>query len=58
MKMDLAIQVQILEKAACSSHSINILGNGMHPTLLFAAIIVGQTNLFNLYMATSLEGNL
>ena len=32
--MDMAIQVQILDKAVCISHSANILEKGMHPTIL------------------------
>ena len=31
--MDMATQVQILDKAVCISHSANTIGKGMHPTI-------------------------
>ena len=54
--MDTAIRVQILDEAACFSHSTNTLGKGMNPIIL---TIVGQTVLFSHDEATSLrEGKL
>ena len=49
-----------LNKAVCISHTANTLGKNMNPTILLPAMgkIVGQTELFNLGMATSLEGKL
>ena len=32
-EMDMATQVQILAEAVYISHSANILGKGMHPTM-------------------------
>ena len=36
--MDLAIQVQILNKAVCISHSVNTLVKGMNSTIFLPAI--------------------
>ena len=54
--MDLATYVQILDEAVWISHSSNTFGKVMHPLILFPAMgkIVGQTELFNLGMATDL----
>ena len=59
--MDMANLVQLLDKAVCILCSINTLGKGMNPTILFSAVdeLVRQTGLFNFGMATSLrEGKL
>ena len=55
--MNKANQVQILDKAVCISHNVNILGKGMNLIIPPPAIgkIVGQTGIFNLGMATGLE---
>ena len=50
-----------LNEVVCISHSANILGKGMHPTILPPAIgkIVGQTGFFHLHLTTGLgEGKL
>ena len=38
VEMDTVIQVQILDEAVSISHSANIIGKGIHPTLLLLAI--------------------
>ena len=52
-EMDRVTWVQNLYKADCISHSTNILGKGMNPTLLPMGKIVGQSGLFILAIATS-----
>ena len=49
-------RVQILNETVCISHSANILGKGMNPTILPPAIgkIVWQTGFFHLALVTSL----
>ena len=58
--MDPVKQVQILDEAISISLHTNALGKGMNPNILPPAKskIVMQTGLFNLGMATGLEGNL
>ena len=34
----MANQVQILDEAVCISYSTNLLGKGMHPTILLRAM--------------------
>ena len=55
-KMDMAVYVQILDKAVCISHSTNIYGKRMNPTILYPTMgtIVEQTQFFNFSDATSL----
>ena len=36
--MDMVTQVQILDKAVCISHSVNTLGKGMNPVILFSVM--------------------
>ena len=36
--MDTVIGVQNLDKAICISHRANILGKGMHPTILLTVM--------------------
>ena len=36
--MDMVTRIQILDQAVCISHSANILGKGMHPTILPLAL--------------------
>ena len=38
IKMNLATRVQIQYEVVCISHSVNILGKGMHPTILSPAM--------------------
>ncbi len=59
--MDTVTQVQILDEAVCISHSANILGKTMYPTIPSPAMgkIVRQAGVFSLSMVTSLgEGRL
>ena len=51
--MDMATQVQILDKTVCISNNANTLAKDMNPIILLQAI-VGQIGLFNLGMATGL----
>ena len=55
--MDTATWVQNLDETVCISHHANTLGKGMNPTILSLNMgkIVGQTELFNLGVATNLE---
>ena len=57
--MDKKARIQILDRIVCISQSDNTHRKGMHPTILFPAMgKIGQTQLFNLGMATGLgEGN-
>ena len=58
--MDSPTQVQTLSQAISISHSTNTVEKGMNSNILPPAMgkIVEQTGLFNLGMATSLEGKL
>ena len=53
-------RVQIQEEFVCISHTVNIVGKSMNPTILPPAIekIVEQTVPFNLGMANGQEGKL
>ena len=56
--MDTVTRVQILDEADCISYNTNTLGKGMNLLSNYGQI-VGQTELFNLGMATGLgEGKL
>ena len=46
MEMDMANQVQILDKAVCLSYNANTLGKGMNPTILPQAM--GKLNFLTL----------
>ena len=54
--MNVETRVQILCKAVCISHSTNTFGKDMNPNYSLSSNgqIVGQTELFNFGMATSL----
>ena len=58
--MDTATRVQILDYTVCISHSADISGKGMNPTILLPSMgkIVGHSDLFSLGMATDLEAKL
>ena len=55
--METVTQIQILNKAVYISHCVNTFGKGKNQNILPPDIskIVGQTVLFNLSMATTVE---
>ena len=48
--MDMEAQVQILNETVCISYNTNILGKGIHPTILPPAMhkIIGQSGFLTL----------